>query len=287
MTTCRKSGNIGPSQAMCDQEYSRSASSKIYKVEVNVKKGIQYFTVPVTGVFRVEAVGASGGCKTSGHGATVSGNFQLVAAEKLAVLVGQQGTCPRMSMNGYISGGGGGATFVIKSSGVNSVGLPLLIAGGGGGAQKRKHVWGKLGYYTDASTTNCGNTADESISMACDGTGGLGLLGGASGGGGLFEDGGQGEFGRPGSSFLNGGDGGVSTLTNSKWIHYGGFGGGAASDGTSGGGAGGGGYSGGSASYNQDGDQGAGGGSFNSGTDQIAHISELRGHGYVRIFQLF
>ena len=132
---------------MCDQEYSRSASSKTEKVEVNVKKGIQYFTVPVTGVFRVEAIGASGGCKTSGHGATVSGNFQLVAAEKLAVLVGQQGTCPRMSMNGYVSGGGGGATFVIKSSGVNSVGLPLLIAGGGGGAQKRKHVWGKLGYY--------------------------------------------------------------------------------------------------------------------------------------------
>ena len=95
-------------------------------MQVNVGK--QEWIVPYTGLFRVEACGASGGkgigLKVGGKGAKVSGNVSLTKGDKLVVLVGQRG-CSKSPIH---PGSGGGGTFVVYSP-VRS----LLVAGGGGG----------------------------------------------------------------------------------------------------------------------------------------------------------
>ena len=65
--------------------------------EVKLLSGIQLWTVPCTGEYRIEAIGASGGysedsfIKTRGRGARMIGNFNLTKDEIIHVLVGQKG----------------------------------------------------------------------------------------------------------------------------------------------------------------------------------------------------
>lgn len=102
--------------------------------EVTLNKGIQHWTVPETGIWMLEARGASGadgllkgGTRLyGGKGAQISGKFMLKKGDKLKILIGQEGT--RDILDPRRPGGGGGGTFVVKSNGE-----PLLIAGGGGG----------------------------------------------------------------------------------------------------------------------------------------------------------
>lgn len=92
-------------------------------------------TVPANGIYRIKAIGASGGGINSynlrnttnngpdgggGRGAVMSGEFSLIKGDVIKILVGQMGS------SGYASHGGGGGTFV---STLNNI--PLIVAGGG------------------------------------------------------------------------------------------------------------------------------------------------------------
>ncbi len=82
------------------------------------------YTVPVTGLYDIEAIGASGGAgiNKGGLAADVGGDVKLTAGEVLSIAVGGTGG---LGANG---GGGGGGSFVVAPGNV-----PLVIAGGGGG----------------------------------------------------------------------------------------------------------------------------------------------------------
>ena len=109
------------------------------KQEVRVSPkhaGIQLWTVPTSGIWAIEARGASGAYgilagsagnkKRGGYGAVAKAKFQLYAGKVLNVLVGQEGS--RDFTHSHRPGGGGGGTFVVYQDG-----RPLMVAGGGGG----------------------------------------------------------------------------------------------------------------------------------------------------------
>lgn len=98
--------------------------------------GIQLWTVPVSGLWSIEARGASGADgilvgssanrKRGGLGAIVKGKFLLRKSRVIKILVGHEGS--RDPIDPHRPGGGGGGTFVVYEDG-----KPLLVAGGGGG----------------------------------------------------------------------------------------------------------------------------------------------------------
>ena len=124
--------------------------------QVKLFSGIQLWTVPRTGEYRIEAIGASGGygkdsvIKTGGRGARMIGNFILTKDEIIHVLVGQKGK--RGPSNSNTAGGGGG-TFVVRENNI-----PLIIAGGGGGIKKMS----EQDPGCDASINTTGNAGNNS-----------------------------------------------------------------------------------------------------------------------------
>ena len=123
--------------------------------------------MPYTGYYRIEAIGATGGCdywypnifSCGGTGAKLIGEFRLNMSEVIQVLVGQEGGS---NMNAWGSGGGGG-TFVVRG---NST--PLIIAGGGGGGRpKDNNRHGRC----NANTGTTGNTGYKSWPGGSNGTG--------------------------------------------------------------------------------------------------------------------
>ena len=123
--------------------------------QVALSSGIQLWTVPHTGEYRIEAIGASGGfgkdsvIKNGGRGARMIGNFHLTKDEIIRVLVGQKGE--RGTLYKQTAGGGGG-TFVVRGSNT-----PLIIAGGGGGIKAMSEQ--NMG--CDASTNTTGNAGNN------------------------------------------------------------------------------------------------------------------------------
>ena len=122
-----------------------------YDGQVTLSSGIQKWTVPYTGDYRIEAIGAAGGydagrnsAQYRGRGAIMIGTFRLFRSEVIQILVGQEGG---INKYGWSSGGGGG-TFVVRG---NST--PLIIAGGGGGVNKAQSRHAGC----DASTYTTGN----------------------------------------------------------------------------------------------------------------------------------
>lgn len=120
--------------------------------QVTLSGGIQLWSVPSTGDYSIEAIGAAGGYDIAsnsstfrGRGARMTGIFRLNKAEVIRILVGQEG----MSNNVYLSSGGGGGTFVVKGSDT-----PLIIAGGGGGVYRPELRFEGC----DASQNMTGNT---------------------------------------------------------------------------------------------------------------------------------
>jgi len=122
----------------------------------------QIYTVPQTGVYRLEAWGAQGGSYDStyygGYGGYSVGEIYLTAGEILYLNIGGKGSKP--TETGYVSGGyngggdgytvttscsnscssGGGATSIAKTTGLLknvSKSNIILVAGGGGGASYR------------------------------------------------------------------------------------------------------------------------------------------------------
>jgi hypothetical protein len=276
-THCGQTGPLGPSQTQCNSAY---AGNFWLNGKVTVTGGIQYWTVPLTATYRVEAYGARGG-RSGGLGARMRGDFVLTQGTVLKIIVGQQG----LQAPANVGSGGGGGSYVAKSDNT-----PLLVAGGGSGT-------GHDGAYSGNSNLN-GRIETSGAAGLCGnaGAGGTNGNGGgyatttgngtpnAAGGAGFYGNGGTSGAAKGGFSFVNGGNGGNST---------GGFGGGGGSDvfiygcGSSPhGGSGGGGYSGGGGGGDNCNCGGGGGGSYNTGNNQSNSAGVNSGHGQVTIQRL-
>lgn len=261
----------------------------------NVSGGIQYWTVPNDGIYRIEAWGAQswpnsqGGGATVGYGSRMRGDFTLTGGEILRILVGQTGRAGGVFGPQYPYGtGGGGGTFVVRSP-YNTNASILVIAGGAGGGSigapqgQPAPIQNPGGagvfqpgspyapYFPNGGGTSGGGGGTNRGSNQHGGGAGGGFFGNANDAGSRPNN----YFGRGGISFVNGGIGGHHTSgygghpyanisningTPDEWFGEGGFGGGGSVDH---GGGGGGGYSGGSGSDYFYG-SGGGGGSYNS-----------------------
>jgi len=262
-TTGGATGRFGPTLEQARSGLGTWSNNTAF---FNVTNGIQFWTVPANGNYRLTAIGARGGTSFTGYGSGQAGfgarmvsTFALTQGTVLKILVGQQGINGANNNCGQ-DGGGGGGTFVATST--NS---PLLVAGGGGGAGNHTRDTSGLRH---APNSQSGNAGSGSTSGA-GGTGGNGgaiqsgscVPGGASGAG-FFGNGNTNGQSASAQSFLNGGAGGTGGFA------AGGFGGGGGG-GTNYAAGGGGGYSGGGAGGLQtcscnDMGNGGGGGSFSS-----------------------
>ncbi|MBN2797541.1 MAG: putative metal-binding motif-containing protein, partial [Deltaproteobacteria bacterium] len=289
-TSCGVTGRSGPSLAQCRAHYSTPWDESTANLNMTTN-GIQLWTVPETGTYRITAFGAAGqmtsSSYTGGAGAMMQGEFSLVQGEVLQILVGQMGGANTTHGN---ENGGGGGTFVVRQAGD----VPLIVAAGGGGAPARSYGTSCSRTYGEGLVSMNGKTVTCSGSYT--GTGGTGGNGGysynsassyAGGAGGGFYSGGTNGYPHcatpgGGASFLNGGVGGVGNSCYSP-APEGGFGGGGA--GGLGAPGGGGGYSGGGAGgyWSSYSDWGGGGGSYNVGSNQANAQGANPTAGYVSV----
>ena len=261
-TNAGATGRNGPTQTQIGSAYSGTTLENA--VTINTQ-GIQEWTLPLSGTYKIEAWGASGGegddpqnATRPGNGARMSGHFTLTGNHVLKILVGQLGGTGNSTSSK--AGGGGGGSFVYNAS-TNS---PIIVAAGGNG--ENWGSWTTNG--PDGQATNNGTTAGGAV-------GGRG-----SGGGGLSTNGANYSDSTGGQSFTNGGVGG---LRNSSNYADGGFGGGGGSLYEGGGG---GGYHGGKAPNTNQYTTNYphyGAGSYNSGTNQSNSAGVNVGHGKVVI----
>lgn len=238
----------------------------------NTSNGIQLWTVPKNGTYRIETWGAQGGDNTAsysgGFGARMRGDFTLTQGEVIKILVGQIG--------GTSYGGGGGGTFVAQSNNT-----PLIVSGGG----NTRSPWNSTIVHATTATSGTGGSVPSYNGVS--GSGGNATGSSAAGGAGFTGNGTNTSCGSSVAplSFVNGGTGGQTCNS------IGGFGGGSASDGCCQGASGaGGGYSGG-AGCSSSSQYGGAGGSFNNGTNQSndngnSGTATLTGNGRVIITAL-
>ncbi len=262
-TSAGATGQNGPTQAQVTTAYTGTNLAGSVTVST---QGIQTWTVPVSGSYQINAVGAGGGGAAGGNGASMSGTFTLTSGTVLKIVVGQTGVTV---ISGSSRFGGGGGSYVTNSS--NS---PYVVAGGGGGSAITGSGFSSPNA-TDGSTVANPGTTNGGLS----GSGSSGCGGQGQGGGGLTGNG----TGVPTAmSFTNasvgGGSGTDQCPSSIGGTPYGGFGGGGA--GGNGGGAGGGYYGGtggDNTAINSQYDPGDGGGSYNSGTNQTNTVASNRG----------
>jgi hypothetical protein len=227
-TNAGKEGREGPTSA----EVNASYVGTNLEGQVGMStQGIQEWTVPVSGNYAIEAVGARGGETFSlagGYGAYASGTFSLTQGQKLKILVGQSG-----GNNGTNRAtGGGGGTFVV----LDQNNTPLVVAGGGGGSG---HL---IAGYDGTDSNDGGHGYCKTMNIADIGIGGTNGSGGTDkGGSGLIGNGASGGS----LSFINGGLGGTAGNSGAgggfgggggSYYHYGSGGGGGYSGGGGGGG---------------------------------------------------
>lgn len=232
-TTCGSSGRTGPSQSQCDSAYSDTSLAG----QVNVEgSGIQEWTVPRDGVYRIKAAGSEGSGSYIMPGTIVQGEFSLDSGTTLQILVGQKGS----------DSGGGGGTYIARGTSYSSA-TPLLVAGGGTGGDSGSDSSAR------GATSTYGKDSSAGPNGGNDGEGGSSGDGG--GGGGFYTNGDDG-YGPGGEAFRNGGVGAINDNS------IGGFGGGGAAEsyGDEQGGAGG--YSGGAGGDDGGNEEAGGGGSF-------------------------
>lgn len=255
------SGSNGPSLSQARSGIS-STGDDSWKNDTsyfNTSNGIQLWTVPSTGTYRIQAIGASGGTgtRTQGYAVSMQGDFSLISGEVLQIVTGQVGQTQGNA------GAGGGGTYVTRAP-HNNNGSILIIAGGGGGSPGS--CCGGQAPGGNASTGQGGTTAVQPggvnigpASAQGIGQGGGNITSSASGAGGGFFGGGTSSSAGGGSAYISGAVGGSGG---------GGFGGGGGAPSSQAGG-GGGGYTGGSnANGGSQWGGGGGGGSYNAGTSQ-------------------
>ena len=263
-------GYSGPTSFAAVSSYTSQSWFASY---FSVASGIQSWTVPLTGTYRITTVGASGGQNNGGtffpgrpgQGATIRGDFVLTAGTVLNLVVGQMG------VYGDSGSGGGGGSFVYTGS-IGGGGLLIAAGGGGGwGHGNTGYPTGSLGGGGSATSTPVSGLANPSPPDAGSKGTGQGGFGGPTGGAGGSGGGGAGWLSNGNNSDSGTGQGGtrfVGGTTNG----VGGFGGGGSSGGNGQGGAGGGGYSGGGGGAGWNGTSwgaGQGAGSYNSGDNQV------------------
>ena len=229
-------------------------------------QGIQKWTVPVSGTYKIIAAGASGGGNVgAGSGACIEGMFFLTKESVINILVGQMGGQETYDVGGGIySGGGGGGTFVVQGE------TPIIVAGGGGG---RSRVTAQNASYNETDTfTGTVKNAGSNLE--------------AYGGAGYTENSGSSiehSVGTIAYSYINGGVGGGGSSDGGSG--FGGFGGGGGEGYADGGG--GGGYSGGNSGKEYD-SAGGGGSFFNTslGSNRVNKDVNV-GHGFVVITNIY
>lgn len=160
-------GRTGPTLSQLTTAYDTSTypwllNTSYFNVDSNAQ-GVQMWTVPASGTYRIFCAGASGGYSydTSrvdrvGRGAVVRGDFTLTQGDILRIVVGQKGrpvstSNPDGPLTGsaYNSGGGGGSFVFYTLSDTE----PLVAAGGGGGGSYS----GTSGYAPHAAQDITGN----------------------------------------------------------------------------------------------------------------------------------
>lgn len=250
-TNCGATGNSGPTLAQCKTAYSAAAWST-NSAYLNLYAGIESWTAPATGSYKITAAGAAGagGAKAQGLGAIIRATVTLTKGNVYRILVGQAG-----SNGSGGSGGGGGGTYFADAS--NN---PIIVAGGGAGAYD--NGVGNASRANGQTTTSGSLNADGSYAGGTSGNAGASAYypaGGAGFYGNSSQPAGASQYGYTGIalSFVNGGTGG-----NTCCSAFGGFGGGGGTHGNTGGGGGGGGYSGGAGGPYSSVAAGGGGGSF-------------------------
>ncbi len=291
-TNAGATGRFGPSQGQVNSAYAGTSLAGA----VTVNGGIQAWTVPYSGTYTVTGVGAKGGDgggSNPGKGASVTGDFELVAGTTLYIVVGQMGALSKQPCcTTYGCSGGGGASWVYMDADASS---PLLIAAGGGG-----HAENSTGGHGSGSTSTTPGTGGSGVS----GAGGNGGNGGShgptpnsytpgAGGSGWLTNGQTAPTvrepgGKGGMAPKNGAQGGYGIHTSYGAEHCsGGFGGGGAGSDNTGAGGGGGGYNGGGGGRNYSGSgnwgAGGGGGSYNGGSNTSAQTGINDSHGHINI----
>ena len=173
--------NLGAKGRLGPTSLGSYYSGQDHDGQVTLVSGIQQWTVPYTGDYRIEAIGAAGGYDVhsnrgqyQGRGARMKGSFRLLKGEKIQILVGQEGGINPHSS----SSGGGGGTFVVRSN------TPLIIAGGGGGIQSASSRHSGC----DASIGTTGNPGYRSWSGRSGGQGATTADNGNSGEPSVFQD---------------------------------------------------------------------------------------------------
>ena len=152
-TTLGTSGRLGP---VSTSEYMNPPWNP---EQFSIVDGQQYWTVPASGIYRIEAAGAYGATP----GRVVSGDVILYEGQILQILVGQQPTPLTAITADNITVGGGGGTFITTN------GIPLIVASGGDGGSYSNDLTSSpgsflpsgdgngivgAGYYTDGSQSN-------------------------------------------------------------------------------------------------------------------------------------
>jgi hypothetical protein len=287
-TNANTVGKTGPTLDAVRNAYS-SASWTISYLNMTNNDGIQLWTVPVTGNYKIQAVGAgvpynssytSNGQNLYQKGMDVTINTTLTKDEVIRILVGQM---PSSSKTAQMGGAGG--TFVIRDTKT-----PILVAGGGGGSGMNKADAESNATDSNTGQSSAGNQGGGKGGGKGGSDGNGGTIGGnahAGCGGGLLGNGSNSAFfdftaypnnsAGGGTSFTNGGIGGKSNYSE------GGFGGGGACSGDAGGGGGGGYSGGGGGSHDGLWSSGGGGGSFSITGNFTSSSANNNGHGSVVI----
>ena len=237
-----------------------------------VTRGIQQWTVPATGSYRITALGATGGIHGGsfnpafpGAGATAVGEFNLTSGQVLNIVVGQK---PSSNTSSSGNGAGGGGASWIYEGQPGGTGLLMAAGGGGGTGHGSSSTTGGNGKGGSATTNSNEIAAGESFGIntraanrSC-GNNGLGQGGKSTETGGNTQNyrgsGGGTGWEADGDSHTGNGQGGTRFVGGSSedgTPMAGGFGGGGGAGGNGNAAGGGGGYTGG----------GAGDGYFNSG----------------------
>jgi hypothetical protein len=296
-TNAGVTGRTGPTLTQCRNAYSSVSWTQNNLFFNMTTQGIQEWTVPSTGNYRINAYGAKGGGNGGGNGARIQADFALIQGEIIKILVGQRGSLGSGRNGSFNSGGGGGGTFVIKSTFNTNASILVIASGGGGGNGEYGSPYDNVAGHPGQTSTIGGHTNSTG-----GGTNGSGGQSGnadhqASGGGGFFGNGLNGVSGTGGNSFTNNGIGGDQGSAGYNGGNGGFGGGGAGASNILARGGGGGGYSGGqggSYAYTATtvyGDipnrgYGGGGGSYNNGSNQTNSIGANADHGYVTITKL-
>jgi hypothetical protein len=289
-TNAGATGWTGPTIGQMRSAYSPSWTDADNFLSVTgTYGGIQEWTVPLTGSYRIEAYGAKGGSTSSyrgGYGARMRGDFTLTKGEIIQILVGQMGVLGQHGNqpSTYLCGGGGG-TFVIKTPYNSSTSSILVIAGGGGGAAQNSWT-NRIGAGgTTATSGTGGGSSNNNYAGGSGGNGGTGVYGAGAGYTGDGQNANSVSTAERAKAYLSGGRGGRGAVNyGTAYSTYGGFGGGCGGGGLASGG--GGGYSGGGSGNWSSHQDGGGGGSYNNGSTPSNSSDSNNGHGKVIITQL-